>query len=274
MFSFSLAPFYAKLLKDSRKSNARVVSKIGPTFFHRLAAKSHLSSSSFENIVPANIAYICNVMSSAVETVQSGIDLSSSAEDGTSSSSHNSSSADLMTEGRGVTAIGSLLDLLPKKDLSCSSNTTFCHKTLNSIKVQLFQVETGRDLTCRANNEDILAEEAPSQTLGAPWRLFDGTINHVVFEQFAAKTLAIITERPGTTFRHIHTHLQILSESQSLELLALLSERRLITHSYSAKEVIVKNPFEVHMKFSNTVDKKTSLQDNIHDRCYFLRMDS
>jgi len=270
MFSFSLAPFYAKLLKGSRNSNASVVPKIGPTFFHSLAANSHLSSS-FENIVPANIAYICNVMSSAVEAVQSGIDLSSCAADGTSSS-HNSSSIDLLSNGRDDTAVSSLLELLPKKDLFTSSNTTFCQKPLNSIRVKL-QVETGRDLTCRAN-EDVHAEEAPSQTLRPPWRLFDGTLNHVVFEQFAAKTLAIITERPGTTFRHIHTHLQILSESQSLELLALLSDRRLIMHSYSAKEVIVKNPFEVHMKCTNKVDKRTSVLDKIQDRCYFLRMDS
>jgi hypothetical protein len=269
MFSFSLAPFYAKLLKGSRNSNASDVPKIGPTFFHRLAANSHLNSS-FENIVPANIAYICNVMSSAVEAIQSGIDLSSCAADGTSS--HNSSSTDLLTNGRDDTAVSSLLELLPKKGLFTSSNTTFCQKPLNSIRVQL-QVETGRDLTCRAN-EDVRAEEAPSQTLCPPWRLFDGTLNHVVFEQFAAKALAIITERPGTTFRHVHTHLQILSELQSLELLALLSERRLIMHSYSAKEVIVKSPFEVHMKFTNTVDKRISLQDNIQDRCYFLRMDS
>lgn len=273
MFSFSLAPFYAKLLKDSRKSNASVVPKVGPTFFHRLAAKSQLSSS-FVNIVPANIAYICNVMSSAVEEIQSGIDVSSSAVDGTSSS-HISSSIDLLTEGRGVTAASSLLELLPKKELFLSSTTTFCQRPLNSIKVQLLQVETtGCDLTSRANHEDVQAEEAPSQTLHAPWRMFNGTLNHVLFEQFAAKTLAIITERPGTTFRHIHTHLQILSESQSLELLTLLSERRLIMHSYSAKEVIVQNPFDVYMKFTNTVDKRMSLQDNIQDRCYFLRMDS
>ena len=395
MFSYSLAPFYAKLMKNNHTNNtidtttnfnsydmnasfSMPIDISTATIFHRLASANnhnqfhHQLQTYINNIIPAKIAFICNIMATSILTIKSEIDLSL-----TEDTIHSRCSTELV-KGNNNTAYAYIFNntntitsthnniissnstinntayitnnitsdnisfnnsitnqrysyedmILVHKDLCTTIYSTFCQKPLISIKVELLlqtmemekvendqssgntkhsamsksqvketlstippftsnttQVLTADDMATTTTAIDTTSIDTTSSQLQLqlhpPWRFFDGSINQSVFDQFASLTLAIITDRPGITFRNLHTHLHILSELQSMELLSLLMKRNLIIESFSKRDVVINNPFDIRpILFKKTTSSTTltiakkshEVNDDKHNRCYFIRI--
>lgn len=153
-----------------------------------------------------------------------------------------------------------------ENNLSRGSTFTFCQRQLNNIEIKAF-IHIDNKIVSNNNNNNKKSNETKYSN--------NSFINYNIFELFAAKALAIISENPGITCYHLHTHLNLLNKNQIIELTRIMEEQNLITSKNCINKIhLLNNPFDIKKVISqqSKLKKAQPLNQTMStESCFFIQ---